>query len=106
MLLLLLDFAVTDSARDRLVAVLAAATRFPNPVLQIYVEAAVRRAHDSGMQFSALADCLIQGLREKVAEVVRPDVIARTYGFTAAQDWRRIIGESNPGHVIGVRTCI
>ena len=104
-LLLLLDIAIKNDPVERLISVFLAATFFPQPILERYVENAVKRAYLSSLPFEKLSDALLKGLEEKVKQTVSVELIAKTYGMGAAKVWREILGESspNPGYHHGVK---
>jgi hypothetical protein len=97
-LLILLDLALINDARERLTRVLkAVSTDFPQPILEIYVKQSVSRAKETNIEFEAFADCLIQGLGDRAKELNLTGEIAKVYGFKAGERWEAIMkGSNNP----------
>jgi len=97
-LLILLEIAMINDPRQRLIRVLkAVSTDFPQPLLEIYVKKSVSRAKESKIEFEDFANCLIKGLGDRVKELRLVDEIAKIYGFQAGERWKNIAsGSGNP----------
>jgi len=94
---LLLDVSLDEDRMSRLSKLLSvAASSLPNSILELYVQRAIRIAHQNGVAFESLIDTLIRSLGEKLRELKLIDAISRTYGFGAAERWREIFGDTNP----------
>mgnify|MGYP001025374829 CR=1 FL=1 len=91
-LLVLLDLAMTNEPRERLIKVLSTVSvDFPQPILEIYVKRSVHRAKESKIEFEDFADCLIKGLGDKAKELRLVEEIAKVYGFRSGERWKEIV---------------